>query len=116
MNAHKVFTDGSPTLWVNNHKSSICGPVEQVLVSSEQGLIPQLLKELHNRNIQSVMVEGGAETIKHFFASGLWDEALVLSASKELLNGIAAPRINAEPYLEKDLGTDILRGYKNRRA
>jgi len=54
-----------------------------------------LLKSIFERNIHSVMVEGGAQLLNSFIASGLWDEANVEIAPSTILSGVLAPRLNA---------------------
>lgn len=111
-----IFSDNQPTLWVNGKKSIVSGKVEQVLLSSNGHLLNDLMSELYNRNIHSLMVEGGAETIGHFLDCGIWDEALVLTAPKKLQNGLAAPQMTAAPLEEFQVGSDTLTRYKNRKA
>ncbi len=45
-------------------------------------------------NLQSVLVEGGAETLQSFIDAGLWDEARVITNEKMIIEkGIAAPEM-----------------------
>ena len=44
--------------------------------------IKNLIEELYNDNIQSVLVEGGKETLQSFIDAGLWDEAYVEIGNK----------------------------------
>ena len=53
-----------------------------------------ILNELLKKDIQLLMVEGGAYTIKQFIDASLWDEAWVLEGSQSLNNGIPAPVFN----------------------
>lgn len=55
-------------------------------------LLPQLLEVLHQRQIQSVLVEGGANLLQQFLDTGYWDEIRVITGQQtELLNGLRAP-------------------------
>jgi diaminohydroxyphosphoribosylaminopyrimidine deaminase/5-amino-6-(5-phosphoribosylamino)uracil reductase len=49
------------------------------------------MQHLHERNIQSVLVEGGANLLNQFITAGLWDEARVIIGSKLFPGGLAAP-------------------------
>lgn len=51
-----------------------------------------LMHELHERNVQTLLVEGGADTLSHFLVAGLWDELRVETAPIILGEGIVAPR------------------------
>lgn len=56
-------------------------------------ILPQILDELYNRKLNSLMVEGGAILLNSFLKSGLWDEATVETAPLELGSGVKAPVI-----------------------
>ena len=58
---------------------------------SNQENIKSLLADLYERNIQSLIVEGGATTLRHFITAGLWDEANVETCNFPLRSGIKAP-------------------------
>ena len=49
------------------------------------------LKELFNRKITSVIVEGGPKTLNCFLDQGLWDEARIFQGTNEFKFGIKAP-------------------------
>lgn len=51
-----------------------------------------MLHDLHQRGIQSVMVEGGAQTLQTFINGGWWDEARIFRSSRVFEKGIAAPK------------------------
>lgn len=61
-----------------------------------------LMKELHGRNIQRLLVEGGAQTLRRFLELGLWDEMRVETAPFTLGSGTKAPSLEgfsaAETY------------------
>lgn len=62
--------------------------------SSETSLLSTLLEELWKRGIQSLLVEGGAQTLQGFIDEGLWDEARIETAPMQLNGGVAAPHID----------------------
>lgn len=55
--------------------------------------LTQLMQELHERRILSVLVEGGAATLNRFIDAGLWDEARVIHGAVTLPGGLSAPRL-----------------------
>lgn len=89
----KIFNGDSKTLIYNLRKNSTEDNLVYIKLEKEN-FIDQILQSLFEMNIQSVMVEGGSNTLQRFIASGLWDEARVI-ANKELIieNGIAAPEM-----------------------
>lgn len=54
-------------------------------------VIPQILDCLYKRNIQSLIVEGGAYTHDKFIESGLWDEMRIETAPIVVGGGTKAP-------------------------
>lgn len=66
-------------------------PVEQVVVPTGADIIGTALHELHRRGIRSVLVEGGAELLGHFIASGRWDEARIIQGTPFFGSGTPAP-------------------------
>ncbi len=60
----------------------------------EENFLTNLLHDLYKRNIQSVVVEGGAQTLQAFISAELWDEALVFISPQNFHDGISAPAIS----------------------
>ena len=57
---------------------------------------PLNLESLHAHNIQSLIVEGGAETLRSFLVQGLWDEIRVETNTQTTVSGgTRAPQIPA---------------------
>lgn len=67
-----------------------------------------VLKELHSRKIQSLIIEGGSQVLSRFIQSGLWDEARVFTSPTTFEKGIAAPKLNQNPTETLSIGTDRL--------
>ena len=55
--------------------------------------IPEVLQELYERKLQSVIVEGGRKILDAFITSGLYDEVRILRSPQHLGNGRPAPAI-----------------------
>ena len=72
-----------------------CGPDPKRLVIDHQH--PLNLDSLYAHRIQSLIVEGGAQTLKSFMEEGLWDELRVeTNLSMTVTDGTRAPQIPAE--------------------
>ena len=56
----------------------------------------EMLAALHRRGVQSLLVEGGGQTLQTFIDSGIWDEAYVERSDIVLGGGVAAPRLPAD--------------------
>jgi diaminohydroxyphosphoribosylaminopyrimidine deaminase/5-amino-6-(5-phosphoribosylamino)uracil reductase len=58
---------------------------------SEGNFITELLYDLCNRNIGSLIVEGGRQTLELFIEQGVWDEARIFKTRKIFEKGVRAP-------------------------
>ena len=103
-----IFNDDAPTLVVNDKLSS-----ENHFKVDFDNLAPSLLKELHSRNIQSIIIEGGAQTLNTFIEAKVWDEARVFTSKKILEKGIQSPLIQSVISHSEIIGNDKLTYYIN---
>ncbi len=56
----------------------------------------EILDQLYNNNLQSVMIEGGSKTLQCFIDAGLWDEARIFITKDKLGAGLKGPLINRD--------------------
>lgn len=71
--------------------------------------VEELLSKLFNLNLGIVMVEGGAQIIRFFYESGIWDEARVITNSElKIKDGIAAPSVQGHLIKSITLNKDII--------
>lgn len=108
-----IFNDGLPVELVMEsgatppHGLEVKDAVRLTASSADDpSLLHTALRSLHVQGFNSVLVEGGAETLKGFIEAGLWDEARVITAPIHLVKGLAAPRIAAAPAQSSRYGTD----------
>ena len=78
----------------------------------EKNQLTEIMADLYDRGLHSVIVEGGANTINSFLKAGLWDEARVFVAPKKFEKGIRAPVIEGSPVEEAIIQDDKLLLYK----
>lgn len=57
----------------------------------------EAVKTMYNFNIQSVIIEGGKQTLTKFLEEDLWDEARVLVGNQTWGKGLLAPKIPGIP-------------------
>ena len=72
------------------------GPNPKRIVLTRQRSLPQLIDDLYQQNIQSLIVEGGCQTHEAFIAAGLWDEIRVETAPISVTEGTRAPHLPAD--------------------
>ena len=71
-----VFNSAADTIILNTLKNEVQENISFVQLKKMD--LPSILNALFSLNIQSVLIEGGKQTIQSFIDSGLWDEAKVI--------------------------------------
>jgi len=89
--SHHVWDGSIPTIFITAAAADTHGLTESMSLDFSAALLPQLMKQLHQRQIQSILVEGGPHVLQQFIAAGLWDEARVITGTATLPEGPAAP-------------------------
>jgi len=97
----RIIEDDLPVIVLSNRNEE--GKNYKKVDCSEEGVYPCLLRLLNENQCLSLMVEGGAITLRGFIEHNLWDEACVLHAHKVWVNGIPAPKLNLEPRSQTHL-------------
>jgi len=75
--------------------------VEYVKIDFDDHSLQTILGEIYERNIHSVLVEGGALLLNSFIQAGLWDEANVEVSLQQITDGVTAPLLPLQPILRK---------------
>jgi len=75
----------------------------------ENDFVTNLVGDLYNQKIQSVIVEGGAATLQLFIDRGLWDEARIFVSPKLFIKGIPAPHLPGVLHAEHVLHADTVK-------
>ena len=68
------------------------------LIQNKSFILKDILRDILEKGIGSIIVEGGAKTINSFIEEGLWDEARVFVSDKKFEKGIKAPKIDLNKY------------------
>jgi len=69
------------------------GKIKNVNLKKEIPSSLQVVDYLHEQEVQSLFIEGGAEILNHFIGNGLWDEARVFTGMVNFKDGVKAPYI-----------------------
>ena len=108
-----IFDQSTPTLIINQIKNESFHNLEFIKIDTTKDLITSTLEVLYHKNIQSVIIEGGAKLLNTFIENKTWDEARVFIGNKSFEKGLKAPHINATPLNTIHFDTDTLITYIN---
>lgn len=107
-NAH-VFNDAAKTIIFNEVKTEVVNHIHYVQMEDMHFYLPQKIAyQLYLMDIQSVIIEGGANILGQFIAAGLWDEARIFTSKTAWGKGVKAPGIEGEILEEISIGNDRL--------
>ncbi len=87
----RVYDASAPTLLFTSAQR-VDVACEQVLIDKGQDVVQIVLAELHQRQVRSLLVEGGATILNAFLTQGTWDEARVIEGPVQFGAGTIAPQ------------------------
>ena len=104
-----IFDNQQPTV-VFSEKAVSSGKENIIFerLDFDKDIVPQLAKVLYSRGIQSIIVEGGRQTLQSFIDVGIWDEARIFVGDASLQKGISAPTLHRENATRYSVGHDEL--------
>ena len=73
-----LFDGSTPTLVFTEKEKADTQNLTYVTLDFGQNILPQIMQVLYERKIQTLLVEGGSQTLQSFLEQGLWDEARLL--------------------------------------
>ena len=83
------------------------------ILDFEKNIAEQIVQILYQHQIQSVIIEGGRQTLQTFIDANLWDEARVFVGSIKFKEGTQAPTLAKNQFKKQSIGTDELTQSKN---
>ena len=86
-----LFDGKQKTICYNLLKDEVFENLLFVRLKNENSL-ESMVRDLHGRGIQSLIVEGGAKILNSFIEANLWDEARIFISPQEFKTGVPAPR------------------------
>jgi diaminohydroxyphosphoribosylaminopyrimidine deaminase/5-amino-6-(5-phosphoribosylamino)uracil reductase len=107
-----IFNDAAETLIISS-KSEKKDTIETIDFSHSETIAKQVCTVLHNKEINSIIIEGGSKTLQSFIDEDLWDEARVFTGVVQFKKGVKAPEFSGHLFSEEQLLGDILRIYNN---
>ncbi|HTN45125.1 MAG TPA: bifunctional diaminohydroxyphosphoribosylaminopyrimidine deaminase/5-amino-6-(5-phosphoribosylamino)uracil reductase RibD [Flavipsychrobacter sp.] len=109
---HQLYSTAAPTWIINQHRHDITSQPVYIKTTFDNSILTNILSELYTANIQSLIVEGGAQVLTSFIEQDLWDEARVFKAPGTLANGLPAPLLpHCNEVMRTEIDNDMLHVY-----
>ena len=99
---YTIFNHEAETVIINNDT-----------IDFSKNIATQICAILFERNINSVIIEGGAKTLQTFIDENIWDEARVFTGIIQFKDGVKSPSFSGNLISEDHIKNDILKIYKN---
>ena len=110
-----IFDDGAPTLVFTevDDNSLYAEGVNYEVLDFSGNLVGQIINLLHQYQLTSIIIEGGAKTLQTFIDVNMWDEARVFKGNGIFEKGVKAPDFFGIPKYDFQINSDTLTIYRN---
>jgi diaminohydroxyphosphoribosylaminopyrimidine deaminase/5-amino-6-(5-phosphoribosylamino)uracil reductase len=109
-----LFQPGAKTVILNEIKTDVINNIHYIAMEDMQFYLPQKIAyQLYLMDIQSIIIEGGANILNQFISAGLWDEARVFHSRNNWDTGVYSPQINGRITSVTEVDQDHLTIYEN---
>jgi len=112
---YHLFDSTIKTIVITEKKKGVTNDnliFEQVDFSND--LPQQICKVLYNYTVQSVIIEGGLQTLRSFIDINLWDEARIFVGDVNFNKGVCAPIIKGKVIYNQAIQLDNLKVIRNK--
>ena len=83
------------------------------VIDFNQNVIPQVIAVLYQNQIQSIIIEGGLQTLQSFIDANIWDEARIFIGKINFNKGTTAPVLQKKTTTKTYIQTDELINVRN---
>lgn len=108
-----LFDQTIPTICYNQIRNDEIENLNYVKLDTDKSLLTSIFDDLYQKQIQSIIIEGGSYLLQGLIQKELWDEARIFVGNQEFGGGIDAPNINGNLVEKKSIAEDILRVLTN---
>lgn len=111
-----IFDESIKTIVIIDIKTETQESKENLLfeaIDFDKNVAQQICDVLQKYSIQSLIVEGGTQTLQTFIDANLWDEAVVFIGDNTFKNGIKAPILSGKITSKENIKNDTLKIYTN---
>lgn len=111
-----LFDQQQKTIVINTIKTEEKENLSYHRIAATDDTIDAILKLAYKANLQSILVEGGANLLQSFINKGLWNEArIITNPLLTVSKGLQAPVLPAAiPAKTEHIATDIVATYINK--
>ncbi|MCL4136074.1 UNVERIFIED_CONTAM: hypothetical protein GTU68_001409 [Idotea baltica] len=106
-----IFDGSQETIVFTSLNKENKSNLEFVQIDFEQAVVPQILFVLYEKQIKSLIVEGGAMLLQSFIELDCWDEIRQIKTNSILKKGLTAPKVNAGLRFTQQIGNNTIRIY-----
>ena len=113
---NKGFTinkKNSPVFLFTKNMDADVPNVTKVKLTDDKASSIQVMEYMYSLGIQSILIEGGAEVLRHFISNNLWDEARIFTGNNFFNRGIASPEISGSLIMKNIFEGSTLEIYLN---
>ena len=111
-----IFDGTTSTLVYTSQSKRSSTNLTYEILDFDANILATISESLYNKNIQSLIVEGGAMVLQSFIKANLWDEARVFTSPCVFKKGLYAPVFQGRLTGSTMLLSDTLQIYNNTTA
>lgn len=113
-----VFDDAAETIIITANQSIKTSNITHSRLESinwdlRKSIAYQICDVLYKQNINSVIIEGGAQTLQTFIYENIWDEARIFIGNSIFKDGVKAPQFYGKLVSEEKINDDRLKIYSH---
>ena len=112
-NNYNILDGSTKTIILTEKEGNRRANIFFEMIGFNEKLAEEVCSILYKNEIQSVIIEGGTQTLETFIKENLWDEARIFKSEVIFSNGVKAPSINGKIDITKTLLSDDLKVIKN---
>ncbi|MDR0384737.1 MAG: bifunctional diaminohydroxyphosphoribosylaminopyrimidine deaminase/5-amino-6-(5-phosphoribosylamino)uracil reductase RibD, partial [Prevotellaceae bacterium] len=102
---YNIFNNDAESAVFTESRDADYGDNAETVVGAD---LSHIIKTLYDRQIQSLIVEGGTTLLNSFIKLGLWDEIITFTGDFALKKGIKAPVMPDDYARQETLGTNTV--------
>ena len=108
-----LFDGSQKTIIITEKEHQNKPNCEYFTIKFDDNLFEQIFSILYKKEIQSIIIEGGAVVLNTLINRNLWDEARVFVGNKMFFEGVKAPIINNAQPVVNNIESDKLLFFRN---